>query len=139
MQTFLPYPDFYDSANCLDDKRLGKQRVECKQILLALAIGGQYRYHPATKMWVGFELALAEYGKTVCEVWIDRGNEDQTVNFFTTILNSHRPYTIKFPWWFGYDAFHSAHRAALLHKNERYYSQFGWSETPALDYWWPVS
>lgn len=27
MNTFLPYPDFRESARCLDDKRLGKQRV----------------------------------------------------------------------------------------------------------------
>ncbi len=26
MQTFLPYPDFTKSAQCLDNKRLGKQR-----------------------------------------------------------------------------------------------------------------
>lgn len=36
MQTFLPYPDFSASARVLDDKRLGKQRVECLQILKAL-------------------------------------------------------------------------------------------------------
>ena len=28
MQTFLPYPDFKQSAACLDYSRLGKQRVE---------------------------------------------------------------------------------------------------------------
>lgn len=39
MQTFLPYPDFNESARVLDDKRLGKQRVECLQILNVLAIG----------------------------------------------------------------------------------------------------
>lgn len=33
MQTFLPYPEFIKSAQCLDNKRLGKQRVEAKQIL----------------------------------------------------------------------------------------------------------
>lgn len=36
MQTFLPYPDFNKSAQCLDDKRLGKQRAECLQILKVL-------------------------------------------------------------------------------------------------------
>ena len=36
MQTFLPYPDFAKSAMCLDNKRLGKQRIECLQILKAL-------------------------------------------------------------------------------------------------------
>jgi len=33
VQTFLPYTDFIKSAKCLDYKRLGKQRVEAKQIL----------------------------------------------------------------------------------------------------------
>jgi len=33
MQTFLPYSDFYKSISILDNKRLGKQRVEAKQIL----------------------------------------------------------------------------------------------------------
>lgn len=35
MQSFLPFPDFARSANCLDRQRLGKQRVEAKQISLA--------------------------------------------------------------------------------------------------------
>jgi hypothetical protein len=38
MQTFLPYPDFQTSAKILDNKRLGKQRVEAKQILEILLI-----------------------------------------------------------------------------------------------------
>ena len=33
MQTFLPYEDFAESAQALDDRRLGKQRVEAKQII----------------------------------------------------------------------------------------------------------
>ena len=39
MQTFLPYPDFEQSAKSLDNKRLGKQRVECLQILQTLQKG----------------------------------------------------------------------------------------------------
>ena len=33
MQTFMPYPDYSESARCLDRQRLGKQRVEAFQIL----------------------------------------------------------------------------------------------------------
>ena len=36
MQTFLPYPDFAESAAVLDSKRLGKQRVEALQVLRAV-------------------------------------------------------------------------------------------------------
>jgi hypothetical protein len=32
MQTFLPYKIFMKSLECLEDKRLGKQKVEAKQI-----------------------------------------------------------------------------------------------------------
>ena len=39
MQTFLPFPDFKMSAQVLDYKRLGKQRVEALQILKTLKIG----------------------------------------------------------------------------------------------------
>ena len=33
MQVFLPYPDFKKSLESLDDKRLGKQRVETYQLI----------------------------------------------------------------------------------------------------------
>lgn len=39
MQTFLPYPNFAASARVLDNRRLGKQRVECVQILKAIQPG----------------------------------------------------------------------------------------------------
>ena len=42
MQTFLPYPDFAKSAACLDNRRLGKQRVECLQILKTLSKESKY-------------------------------------------------------------------------------------------------
>ena len=39
MQTFLPYSNFHLTAEVLDRKRLGKQRVECLQILRTLKQG----------------------------------------------------------------------------------------------------
>lgn len=39
MNTFLPYPDFQESAKCLDNKRLGKQRIETWQIYNAIITG----------------------------------------------------------------------------------------------------
>ena len=36
MQTFLPYKSFENSVKSLDYRRLGKQRVEAKQILNVL-------------------------------------------------------------------------------------------------------
>jgi hypothetical protein len=38
VQTFLPFPDFDRTARVLDDRRLGKQRVEALQVLRALTV-----------------------------------------------------------------------------------------------------
>lgn len=52
MQTFLPYPDFAESAHVLDRSRLGKQRVETIQVQRGLVVPGYgWRHHPAVKMW----------------------------------------------------------------------------------------
>ena len=65
MQTFLPYSDFEKTARCLDNKRLGKQRVETLQIL-----NDSWPNHPATKMWRNYKGCLAEYGLIICEEWL---------------------------------------------------------------------
>jgi len=55
MQTFLPYVNFAESAKCLDYRRLGKQRVEAKQILDVL--NGKttaWQNHPCVKAWKGY-------------------------------------------------------------------------------------
>ena len=38
MQSFLPVPDFRESAKCLDMKRLGKQRVEVLILLKSILL-----------------------------------------------------------------------------------------------------
>ena len=55
MQTFLPYADPRASAACLDDRRLGKQRVETFQVLRAITWPTYgWKHHPVTRMWRGF-------------------------------------------------------------------------------------
>jgi len=44
VNTFLPFSDFIRSARCLDRARLGKQRVECCQLLTALQFGPYQRW-----------------------------------------------------------------------------------------------
>lgn len=51
MQTFLPYGSYTESARCLDNRRLNKQRSECKQILNALRQGPTCPYNPTTKSY----------------------------------------------------------------------------------------
>jgi hypothetical protein len=147
MQTFVPYPDFTRSAICLDNKRLGKQRVECLQILKALAKSSRgWVNHPATKMWRGCEIALCWYGIAICNEWIERGYEDTCKEkmilsldqLFKIDIFSPRSINFRFPYWWEWHEVHSSHRAALLHKDYGWYSKFGWKEKPCLDYHWPV-
>ena len=61
MQTFLPYDDFVLSLDCLDYRRLGKQRVEAMQLLNAMKREkGGWINHPATKMWRGYEVVSGD-------------------------------------------------------------------------------
>ena len=73
MQTFLPYSDFVNISKVLDYKRLGKQRVEARQILNTILNGGGWSNHPAIKMWRGYENALILYSNIMIKEWILRG------------------------------------------------------------------
>lgn len=134
MQTFLPYPDFKKSAEVLDNRRLGKQRVETYQILRTLlGISQGWKNHPAVKMWRGCERALAEYGMAMCTEWIRRGCNDTCLEKIAA-LTPMRAFT--YPVWFGDDAFHASHRSNLMRKSEHYH-KFGWTEPHDLPYVWP--
>jgi hypothetical protein len=117
MQTFLPYPDFKKSAQCLDRARLGKQRVECLTIL-----NGKWRNHPVSKMWVGHEYQLAEYGKAICLEWISRGYKDTCLEKISNLQK--RFVDTGLPSWYGDDDFHVAHQSNLLRKNRSHYEKF---------------
>lgn len=138
MQTFLPYPDFAQSAKVLDYRRLGKQRVEAKQLLLALFYGGSWANHPAARMWFRHELALAEYGSAMCHEWKSRGYQDNCLSFFTDFLGSNAGVSTIYPSWLGDIGFHRSHRSNLLRKLPEHYRQFGWTEPPTLPYVWPT-
>lgn len=150
MQTFLPLPGFKASAAVLDNKRLGKQRVECKQILLCLGVavgehvptpgGSKWRNHPAVRMWAEHTIALVAYSMLVCREWRRRGFNDTLLPQFNVCYANlragvpHAPY----PPWFGEPEFHASHRSNLLRKDYRFYSKFGWMEPVDLPYIWPV-
>ena len=62
MQTFLPYANYTKSAQVLDDKRLGKQRVEALQILKAIYLDNYgWKQHPCVKMWKDYPESLMMY------------------------------------------------------------------------------
>ena len=137
MQTFLPYSNFKESVRVLDDKRLGKQRVEAYQIISAITgrprkDGKPYRgwiNHPCTIMWREYINALRLYYNECIDEWIERGHNN-------TMLYEPLRGKIIFPPWLGDENFHSSHRANLLRKDLLYYGQFGWVENPEDPYVW---
>lgn len=135
MNTFLPYPDFAQSAACLDRQRLGKQRVEVLQILNTLhGFSSGWQNHPAVKMWRGNTQALCAYGLQVCAVWVKRGYSDSCADKIAQFVGGE----LQYPLWLGNDTFHAAHRSNLLRKFPEWYGQFGWTEPLTLPYVWPV-
>ena len=140
MQTFLPYPSFSRSARVLDMRRLGKQRVEAKQILAILLDETDrkgWRNHPAVKMWKGHTGSLARYGAEMCREWIRRGYKDSLLPYFEARINNSCD-----PRWIGNKDFHAAHKSNLLRKNVDFYSKRFKDikdKNPNLPYVWPVS
>lgn len=138
MQTFLPVPDFAESARILDDARLGKQRVETYQIIRTLdGVTRGWRNHPAVRMWRGYEPALLRYGLAVCDEWDRRGMAD-TVRGKLAAHAREEGRAVHLPFWLGDPDLHASHRSNLLRKDPVFYGRYGWSEPPDLPYVWPV-
>ncbi len=152
MQTFLPYSDFKKSAACLDYKRLGKQRIETRDILVILGgykpdwinekqyiyLNKRYKNHPAVKMWAGYSQALSNYGLAMCLEWMERGYNDTSYQKIyqygggeTKVMN--------FPKWLGNNNFHLSHKSNLVRKNSLYYKPIFGNDIPDnLPYIWPI-
>lgn len=140
MQTFLPYASFRQSARVLDYRRLGKQRVEAKQLLQIIRNETQtkgWRNHPATKMWQNHPYALAQYGKIICIEWRSRGYKDTLLEYFMDRIPQNK--TTVYPSWLGDVNFHVAHQSNLLRKNIEYYRPYFIDVPTTLPYVWPVS
>ena len=136
MNTFLPYSDFSKSAQCLDMKRLGKQRVETLQLLQVLnGITKSWINHPCTKMWRGFENALVYYGIAICDEWLERGYKDTCLEKISKFFNVDKP--LIFPKWLGDENFHISHQSNLIRKKEDHYKKYFPDVPNNLEYVWP--
>ncbi len=133
MQTFLPYKDFKKNARVLDNRRLGKQRVEAFQILNILLNRTKtrgWRNHPAVLMWKGNVNSLKLYYNTCLFEWISRG-------FVNNMKFENIKGKIKEPSWIGKKKFHDSHKSNLLRKDKEHYGKFGWKVDDCLEYVWP--
>jgi hypothetical protein len=140
MQTFLPYRSFKMSMRVLDPSRLGNQVYREGMTLLR----GGWPNHPASKMWRGYEPALALY-LWAGVVELERRGRVYDDRPWYHELRSHITHSCELPPWLGDEAIHSSHRSALLYKDPEWYGRFGWTEEPVgphpitgkLQYIWP--
>lgn len=140
MQTFLPYESFARSARVLDMKRLGKQRVECLQVLNVYAgVRKGWGNHPITRMWEGHEQWLLLYGVKICDEWIARGYND-TCRSKMLALRPDLPGDLsqQRPPWLGDPAFHLSHQSNLVRKLPARYGKYFPGVPDDLPYIWPV-
>lgn len=167
MQTFVPYgADFYATARCLDDRRLGKQRVEAYQILRTLLNETQgWKNHPAIKMWYGYEQALVIYTQIMCGEWVARGYLDTVADKTTALagewfdgkLGLFEPFTNEYvtrgtpdthvsvpyywyPLWLNDPNLTNSHRSNLVHKYPEHYGNMWpiYLDHNKLEYVWPA-
>jgi len=92
--TFLPYVSFEESLSVLDNRYLGKQRVEAMQIINAI-----HRYHDEGSSGRG-------YNNNMKHIELDV-----------------HPSDIEMPWYIGWDHFHKSHQASLLRKHPIHYNR----------------
>jgi hypothetical protein len=168
MQTFLPYPEFERTAQVLDNKRLGKQRLEALECLYLItdmplytifpnlnkanSVTGKrtpipnektrHYNHPCRWQWQGYPGYLALYGEAICLEWIDRGFEDNQLPRFQELINMLGLYRNKGymerPTWLGDPAYHRSHQASLVSKLPSLYSADFPDVEPDDTLIWPV-
>jgi hypothetical protein len=130
MNTFLPLPNFAETAKILDRQRLGKQRVEALQL-----VRGSWYNHPASRMWHGHFYQLATYGMAICDEWIARGYRD---NCLVKLKEERKLFKdTGLPEWFGDPEFHRAHQSNLVRKLRSHYGPMFPGVPDDLPYIWP--
>lgn len=148
MQTFVPFPDFAESATVLDNKRLNKQLLEGRQVYSIISSGrdrGAWVNHPAVKMWRNRDNALFHYLIAVKDECVSRGI--QTDKNWTAILTMHqnnwyRGDNLIMPEWWGDERVHQSHRNNLYRKDPDYYAEFMYDDfiscCNTCNYFWPT-
>jgi len=102
-------------------------------------------------MWKENIPALSLYGIICVNVWLSKSYKDTCREKILLALNRNLSGTWTeetllemseerefYPFWFGWEKFHSSHRSNLLRKNYDFYKQYGWKEDTTIPYYWPV-
>jgi len=130
MQTFITHKNMAISAKNLDNKRLGKQRVEALQIFECLMVKESKSYknksmrnHKAVKMWKGYEKFLLEvYITEILFEWqIIRGFKNiKCLSKYKKYMKYTEKQSLVKPLWIT-NEFIESHRSSLIEKNPQHY------------------
>lgn len=136
MQVFLPYPNFLDSAEVLDSKRLGNQ---CYRECLTL-YNGKWPNHPVAKMWKDYKGALAVYGLACAIAMSKRPNWRQEVKdrWYGFWLRESGKHDLIAPPFVGNEEFHRSHQSNLVRKDPEHYGKIFVDVPDDLEYIWTV-
>lgn len=131
MMTFVVDGNIIKAVSLLDDKRLGKQRVEAYQLIRILE-GHQssWKSHPALKMWIGYTDGLKYYFNCCVKEWTKRGKKN-------TMILYELPKKVVLPWWTQWDRLIYSHQAMLNRKEPSFYSFSVPEEYLGCGYIWP--
>lgn len=117
MQTFHPELDFDATAKVLDSRRLFKQIVEAKQLLL-----GEFATSPIALRWEGYDGALVEYTRALiaeCERRkINVSNLKAWLDTYIVQGSSEKPPWLTKDFCYG-------HRMLLM-KKSNFYHKYDW-------------
>ncbi len=111
------------NARNLDNRRLGKQRIEAIQILRTLlGISSQgWKHHPIVKMWRGYEPYLLKvYLKAIMGEWAARGYCNEKCTNHVNELLPLVPGEPVAPPWID-EPFMRSHRSNLVRKDPGFY------------------
>lgn len=164
VNTFITSLYLPNTFKKLDFRRLGKQRLEAKQLIdiLKMIDNGEdvsnvgFSSHPVTQMWIGYTNALKAYYNLCLQEWIDRGynntmkkydiDETKFINrevkfdgIKTTFISEDTEYS--FPPFASFKPFILTHKAALYKKDPNFYAGFLNDELEPyvnLGYLWPT-
>jgi len=115
--TFLVTDDYAENATILNSSRLGKQRLEAKQIIIALEEGSGWVNHPATKSWSGHIDSLKLYYNAIVTEWVKRGYNNNM-----PLYDLPPPEEIIHPPWIFEKPIQFAMMSQLIQKDSEFYS-----------------
>lgn len=151
MQTFLPFLLVWDesktvlenlqacfrlTAQLLDNKRTGKQRVEAMQllnILLGRNADSSWKRHPVLHMWKPWTEALKLYYNCFLEEWMARGFVN---NLPLEDIDEEALTEQGIPPFLSNKHFVDRHRANLMTKHPDFYEKYEWGVEPRQGYYW---